>query len=55
MANDATIGVINEQGYVVDNAGLGWAPLSEPDNKVVNEANKKQNAAETTVINEEKK
>ena len=51
MANDATIGVINEIGDM----GLGWAPLPESDNKIVNEANKKQNASETTVINEEKK
>ena len=51
MANDATIGVINEIGDM----GLGWKPLSGPDNKIVNEANKKQNATETTVINEEKK
>lgn len=50
MANDVSIGVLNEVGDM----GLGWRPLSEPDNKIVNEANKKD-APETTVINEEKK
>lgn len=54
MAKDATIGVINEQGYVVNNAGLGWSPLPEPENKIINEADKNQ-AASQTIINEENK
>ena len=47
----ANYGVITEQGDL----GLGWDPLNEKDNAVVNEAYSKDKKDQTTIINEDKK